>query len=123
MPVKRYKAECARVATHNQLVAKLGRFWRLAGAELEAPDARSPWLELQHKVGEGGEMNIIVAMAWRDDIHKSWHVPTLVMDATMPVEIVRVVLSRRWRSRSAPRRRCRTPTCARSPTGRWRRRC
>ena len=28
-------------------------------------------------------------MAWRDDIHRAWRVPTMVMDATMPVEIVR----------------------------------
>jgi putative DNA primase/helicase len=28
-------------------------------------------------------------MAWRDDIHPDWCVPTMVMDGTMPVEIVR----------------------------------
>jgi hypothetical protein len=28
-------------------------------------------------------------MAWRDDIHESWTVATLVMDATLSPEIVR----------------------------------
>jgi hypothetical protein len=28
-------------------------------------------------------------MTWRDDIHPDWYVPTIVMDAAMPVEIVR----------------------------------
>ena len=28
-------------------------------------------------------------MAWRDEIHEDWRAPTIVMDATMPVEIVR----------------------------------
>jgi hypothetical protein len=30
-----------------------------------------------------------VLMVWRDDIHPSWTAPTVVMDATMPIEIVR----------------------------------
>jgi hypothetical protein len=28
-------------------------------------------------------------MVWRDDIHASWSAATIVMDATMPIEIVR----------------------------------
>ncbi len=86
----------------TSLSRKLARFWRLLKQTLEAPDERSPWLELRHKTDEDGEMKIIVAMAWRDDIHKSWHVPTLVMDATMPVEIVRQFFPQMEEPVSAP---------------------
>ena len=73
----------------TSIVARLARFWRLLKRTLEASDERSPWLELRHETDKDGKVKIVVAMAWRDEIHASWHVPTLVMDATMPVEIVR----------------------------------
>ena len=102
MPAKEYKAACAQVAMHNQLVARLARFWRLLKQTIEAPDERSPWLEVRHKIGEDGKTNIVVAMAWRDEIHQSWRVPTIVMDATMPVEIVRQFFPQMEEPVSAP---------------------
>ena len=91
MPFARVKKICGRIAAHNQHVARLARFWDLLRRTLTAPDERSPWLELRLDEplpnGEGTAPAIV--MVWRDDIHPSWKAPTLIMDATMPTEIVR----------------------------------
>ena len=102
MSAKQCKAVCAEVATHNQVVARLARFWRLLKQTIEATDERSPWLELRHEAAASGETNIVIAMAWRDEIHPSWRVPTMVMDATMPVAIVRQFFTQIEQPISAP---------------------
>jgi putative DNA primase/helicase len=91
MPLARVKKVCSRIAAHNQLVARLAQFWDLLRRTLAAPDERSPWIELRLDEplpnGEGTAPAIV--MVWRDDIHSTWAAPTLIMDATMPTEIVR----------------------------------
>ena len=91
MPLPQVSAICNKIMAHNQLVGRLAHFWRLLRRTLIAPDERSPWLELREAEpmagGEGTAPALL--MAWRDDIHPSWTAPTVIMDATMPIEIVR----------------------------------
>jgi putative DNA primase/helicase len=91
MPFPQVRAICNKIMTHNQLVGRLARFWDLLQRTLIAPDERSPWLEPREaEPMPGGEGTApVVLMVWRDDIHPSWTAPTVVMDATMPIEIVR----------------------------------
>lgn len=91
MPLPLVRERCRGIADHNQMVARLARFWRLLADTLEATEIeRSPWLDFQKAVlSPSGEKAPAVSMIWREDIHPSWAAPTLVMDATMPVAIVR----------------------------------
>jgi hypothetical protein len=91
MPLPQVRAICNKIMAHNQLVGRLARFWELLRRTLIAPDERSPWLELREaEPMAGGEGTApAVLMVWRDDIHPSWTAPTVVMDATKPIEIVR----------------------------------
>ncbi len=91
MSIAAVREICARVAVHNQEVARLARFWELLIRTVEAPEDRSPWLDLRHDTptSKSEETEPAIRMAWRDEIHPDWRVPTIVMDATMPVEIVR----------------------------------
>jgi putative DNA primase/helicase len=91
MSIAAVKELCGRVAAHNQDVARLARFWELLIRTVEAPDERSPWLDYRpdESVPDGDSTEPAIRMAWRDDIHKDWQVPTIVMDATMPDDIVR----------------------------------
>ena len=91
MPLPQVRAICDKIMAHNQLVGRSARFWDLLQRTLVAPDERSPWLELRdgEPMPGGGGTAPAVLMVWRDDIHPSWTAPTVVMDATMPIEIVR----------------------------------
>jgi putative DNA primase/helicase len=91
MPLAAVREICGAVAVHNQDVARLVRFWKLLIRTVGGPDERSPWLELRtdEPLPKGSGVEPAVCMAWRDDIHPDWCVPTMVMDGTMPVEIVR----------------------------------
>ena len=91
MPLPQFKAICNKITAHNQLVGRLARFWDLLQRTLIVPDERSPWLELREAepMPVGGGTAPAALMVWRDDIHPSWTAPTVIMDATMPVEIVR----------------------------------
>jgi hypothetical protein len=91
MPLAHVKKICIRIAAHNQLVARLAQFWDLLRRTVAAPDERSPWLELRldEPLPNGEGTAPAVLMVWRDDIDSSWAAPTLIMDATMPTEIVR----------------------------------
>jgi putative DNA primase/helicase len=81
---------CMGITVHNQALARLARFWELLLRTIEGPCERSPWLDLRKAQSPGGEETApVIVMIWRDDIHPSWAAPTLIMDATMPVEIVR----------------------------------
>jgi hypothetical protein len=94
MPLAQVKKICDAIAKHNQAVARLARFWELLKRTLDAPDERSPWLELRvdEPLPDGEGTAPAVLMVWRDDIHPSWIAPTIIMDATMPNEIVRQFL-------------------------------
>ena len=91
MPLARVRTTCTKIIPHNQAVARLAQFWELLLRTIESSCARSPWLDLRKAqpmpAGEGTATAIF--MIWRDDIHPSWKAPTLVMDATMPVGIVK----------------------------------
>jgi putative DNA primase/helicase len=76
---------CARVAEHNRLVAKLARLWVLLARTAEAPEDRSPWIDLRLDEPPGTD----AVMAWRENIHSDWRAPTICMDAIMPTKIVR----------------------------------
>jgi hypothetical protein len=91
MPLARVKKICGAIAAHNQMVARLARFWELLGCTLAALDERSPWLELRlyEPLPRAEGTAPAVLMVWRDGIHLSWMRPTILMDATMPTEIVR----------------------------------
>jgi putative DNA primase/helicase len=81
---------CKGITIHNQSVARLAWFWELLLRTIEGPCERSPWLDLRKAQSTGSEETAAaIVMIWRDDIHPSWEAPTLIMDATMPVEIVR----------------------------------
>jgi hypothetical protein len=88
------RAQCHRITAHNQLVARLARFWGLVACTIETRCERSPWIEF-HKAEPlpGAKGNApAIRMIWRDDIHESWGAATLVMDATLPAPIVRQFL-------------------------------
>jgi putative DNA primase/helicase len=90
MPLPQVRAICNKITAQNQLVGRLARFWDLVQRTLIAPDERSPWLELREAepMPRGEGTTPAVLMVWRDDIPPSWIAPTVVMDATMPIEIV-----------------------------------
>src|SRR6185503_2158974 len=46
---------------------------------------RSPWLQIEYDEHFDGE----ISMIWRGEIHKDWRAKTVLLDATMPVEINR----------------------------------
>jgi putative DNA primase/helicase len=90
MPLSQVREACTKIIAHNQAVSRLARCWELLLRTVEAPGERSPWLDLRKAQVPGGkEMVPAIFMTWRDDIHPSWAAPTLILDATMPVEIVR----------------------------------
>jgi putative DNA primase/helicase len=90
-PLAVVRALCSKIAAHNQLVARLARFWNLLTRTLDAPCKRSPWLELRKAEPLPGAQGTAPAirMIWHDDIHQSWGASTLIMDATLPAPIVR----------------------------------
>jgi len=85
------RARCSKIVAHNQLVARLARFWDLLARTLDAPCERSPWLELRKAEPLPGakETAPAIRMIWRDDIHESWGAATAIMDATLSAPIVR----------------------------------
>ena len=91
MPPAAVKELCGRAAAHNRNVAKLARFWQLLTDTIAGEAARSPWLALKHETKTHKDtVEPAVRMAWCDKIHESWQsVPTMILDATMPTEIVR----------------------------------
>jgi hypothetical protein len=82
MPRRAAIAACKKIATHNGFVRKLARLWHLIASQVEGGQERSPWLSVDSIEDE-------VRMAWRKDIHETWRVPTIVMDATLQPEIAR----------------------------------
>jgi putative DNA primase/helicase len=92
MPMATLRAICNRVAERNRGVARLARFWELLIRTITAPDERSPWLELcldMLSSSTSGRAEPTIRMTWRDDIHPDWRAPAIIMDATMPIAIVR----------------------------------
>lgn len=91
MPLPLVREICTKIIPHNQAVARLARFWELLLRSIEVSCERSPWLDLRKIQPMPGseETASAIVMTWRDDIHPSWAAPTLIMDATMPVGIVK----------------------------------
>jgi len=73
-PLAVVKALCRRITAHNQLVARLARFWGLLARTIETPCKRSPWIAFQKAEPlPGAKGNApAIRMIWRDDIHESW---------------------------------------------------
>jgi putative DNA primase/helicase len=92
MPLDEVQEICSRVAVHNQEVKSLVQFWKLLIRTIEAPYEHSPWLTLRHDelLSRGERPAPVVRMAWREDVHPSWHAPTLVLDGMMQKDIVRL---------------------------------
>jgi putative DNA primase/helicase len=89
MPPKERK-EAVKAVIHNKLVAKLG-ILRKAFAALLADDGpeRSGWVSVgTHQTKDGTAQAIY--LKGRKPVHESWHVPTILMDATMLPELVRL---------------------------------
>jgi putative DNA primase/helicase len=90
MPIGHLKDICKLVKAHNKQVMRLARLWKLLIKTMEATEELSPWIEVRPEPrveGLGEEWTFI--LAWRDEIHKSWLVPTILLDATLREEIVR----------------------------------
>jgi putative DNA primase/helicase len=86
IPLQQVAAKCHQIAAHNQMVARLARFWELAIKTITSPDDQSPWLNSRKEVGDGKEPAVF--MNWSDDVHQSWAADTWIMDGTMSVSIV-----------------------------------
>jgi hypothetical protein len=91
MPLLVVREIYTKIIPHNRAVARLARFWELLLRTIEVSCERSPWLDLRKaQPMPGGEGTApAIFMIWCDDIHPSWAAPTLLMDATMPVGIVK----------------------------------
>ena len=89
-PAAGVKAICAEAAGINRAVAHFARLWEMLARTINENYARSPWIEFEKQArAENGETTPAVWLSWRDDIRESWRAPTITMDATTPVEIVR----------------------------------
>ena len=77
-----FKAMCEQAAKNLTVIYKRHRFWTLLADFLESGAELSPNLTITNAKN--------ITMAWREDIHDDWSAaPTMVMDATMNVEITR----------------------------------
>jgi putative DNA primase/helicase len=88
MPPKGRK-DAVQAVIHNKLVAKLGMLWKaVAHLVADGGPERSGCIGLgMSKTTEGTAPAIHIK--GRKDVHESWHVPTLLMDATMQPDLVR----------------------------------
>jgi putative DNA primase/helicase len=92
MSLDQVKAICGAVAQHNQDVRRLTTFWDLLILTAVGEAELSPYLDVRHDEPislTASSVEPAIRMAWRLDIHKSWSAPTIIMDATMQVDIVR----------------------------------
>jgi len=88
MPSKNRK-EAVRAVVHNKIVAKLGLLWRAAGHLVaDGGPERSGWISLAISKTTDGTAPAIYIKG-RKDVHQSWHVPTILLDATMQLDLVR----------------------------------
>ena len=95
MPLPRVATLCRQVVDHNQKVKLLSEFWDLMLRTKLGGFNRSPFLDLQKAIQldkgrrkSNKPASDGVYLAWSDDIHKSWHFNTVIMDATMSTKIV-----------------------------------
>ena len=88
MPPKRRK-EAVQAVIHNKVVAKLAMLWKAVG-HLVANDGpeKSGWISIGMSQTEDG-IGLAIYIKGRRDVHESWHVPTLLLDATMQPDLVR----------------------------------
>lgn len=83
------RKEAGRAAIRNKVIAKLGMLWK-AVEHLVSDDGpeKSGWISLvMVKTTEGTAPAIEIK--GRRNVHESWHVPTLLLDATMQPDLVR----------------------------------
>jgi putative DNA primase/helicase len=86
---RKSRKEAVQAVIHNKIVAKLAMLWKAVG-HLVADDGpeKSGWISIgisQTKEGTAPAIHI----KGRRDVHESWHVPTLLLDATMQPDLVR----------------------------------
>jgi len=75
----------ASAAAGNRQVMRLTRFWRALRALLgEGGPEASGWLALERE----DDVRVMIQKG-RRDVAKGWHVPTLILDATLRMELVR----------------------------------
>jgi hypothetical protein len=80
IPIEDVIQACAEIEEHNREVSALAAFWSRLEQTLEGDFDKSPWIRLS--------LNEI-DMHWSDDVHASLVVPTMIMDACLPADIVR----------------------------------
>ena len=81
----------AATARGNAAVMRLARVWKAVQALLAADGPeRSGWLSLASEPDDkDGSIHRVVQMKGRREVKKGWQVPTLLLDATMNVDLVR----------------------------------
>ena len=87
---RRQRKDAVQAVVHNKLVAKLGSFWKAVESLVahKGPE-RSGWLSIGTHQSKDGTAPAIYIKG-RKEVHQSWHVPTLLMDATMQPDLVRM---------------------------------
>ncbi len=86
---RKSRKEAVRAVTHNKIVGKLATLWKAVG-HLVADDGpeKSGWISIgMTQTTEGTAPTIHIK--GRRPVHESWHVPTLMLDATMQPGLVR----------------------------------
>jgi len=68
------------IATYNNVITKRVRFWKNLSAFLVGEEGKTPYLHWN---------GVDIRLAWKDEIHVKWKVPTLYMDATLNETIIR----------------------------------
>jgi hypothetical protein len=85
------RKEAVKAVVHNKIIQSLGRVWKAVAHLVDdnGPD-RSGWLSIGMSKREEGTA-AAVYIKGRREVDESWHVPTLLMDATMQPDIVRLL--------------------------------
>ena len=90
MPAKQRK-EAVRAVAHNKIIAKLSKLWR-ALAQIAGPAGpeRSGFIELGMATSATGTAHA-VRVKGHKPISDGWKIPTILLDATMKVDLVRQI--------------------------------
>jgi putative DNA primase/helicase len=83
------RKEAVRVAAGNLTVRRLVMFWR-AMADLLRPDGpeHSGWASIAWERTKEGDVRVI-RLKGRQSVHDKWRVPTLLLDATLDIDLVK----------------------------------
>ncbi len=78
-----------KAAEGNRTVRRFGSFWRAVEAVLTYGGAdASGWAEMAHHATDDGNVRVVILKA-RRPVCEGWHVPTLLLDATLNIDLVR----------------------------------